>query len=275
MTGANDVDAGMAGGDGDRRLARTNDHSDSGSVRVAGGNGGESSALIAMIERAARDPSVDIDKMERLFQMKERMDAMSAKSAYLSALSDMQPDLPVIEKLGKIERGKHKQTGEAQKSSPYARFEDVVEAIRPVLAKHGFSLSFRIDMTSEPGRLKTTGVLGHRAGHSEETSISLPIDDSGGKNNVQGWGSTASYGKRYTSFALLNIVARGEDDDGKAAGAGTTISQEQEDALRDKIEAVEADLPAFCKYFKVDKISDMKASDYERAMTALEKRARR
>ena len=32
----------------------------------------ETAALISMIERAARDPSVDITKMERLFEMAER-----------------------------------------------------------------------------------------------------------------------------------------------------------------------------------------------------------
>ena len=63
----------------------------------------EAGALISMIERAARDPSVDIDKMERLFLLQERMSAQRAKAAYLSALADMQPELPVIDKRG--ERG--------------------------------------------------------------------------------------------------------------------------------------------------------------------------
>lgn len=228
----------------------------------------ESSALISMIERAARDPSVDIDKMERLFLMKERMDATAAKAAYLAALADMQTKLPVIDKKGMIDRGTHKTTGAAQKGSPYAKFEDVIEAVNPVLAAHGFSLSFRIDM-SEPGRLKTTAVLGHRGGHSEETSISLPIDDSGGKNNVQGWGSSASYGKRYTAFALLNIVARGEDDDGKAAGATTTITEDQVIELRDIILAVGADEKRFCALGGVERLADIPASQFEAAKAKL------
>ena len=228
-----------------------------------------------MIERAARDPNVDIDKMERLFLMRERMQASAAISAYFRDLSLMQLDMPVIDKRGSIERGKHKQTGEAQKASPYARFEDVMEAIRPVLAVHGFSLSFRIDM-SEPGRLKTTGVLGHRDGHSEETSISLPLDDSGGKNNVQGWGSSASYGKRYTTFALLNIVARGEDDDGKAAGAKgvTTITDEQAEQIKDALESTGGLLPKFCAYWKLEKLTDLPAAKFADAMASIDKRRR-
>lgn len=231
----------------------------------AGGVSGETAAILSMIERAARDPNVDIDKMERLFTMRERMAATAAKAAYLKALSDMQPRMPVIEKAGRIERGKHKQSGEDQKASPYARFEDVIEAIRPVLAEFGFSLSFRIDM-SEQGRLKTTGVLGHRDGHSEETTISLPIDSSGGKNDVQAWGSSASYGKRYTTFALLNIVARDEDDDGKAAVAPATITEEQEDKLRDAIEASGSDMAKFCRFYKIEKLGDLPSAKLDGAL---------
>jgi hypothetical protein len=181
----------------------------------------QDATILAIIERAARDPSVDIDKMERLFRMKLDMEARAAKASYLSALAEMQPKLPIITKHGVIgmnekdDRGA--KTGKQVAMTKYARWEDVVEGITPILAEHGFSLSFRIAQPT-PDRVAVSGVLGHRDGHSEETTISLPIDTSGAKNNVQGWGSSTSYGKRYTSFALLNISARGEDDDGNGAG---------------------------------------------------------
>lgn len=173
--------------------------------------------FLMMIERAASDPRVDIDKMERLFRMKEEHDARKAKTAYLQALAAMQPELPVITKHGVIsknekdERGQ--KTGKQEAMTKYAKWEDVVEGITPILAAHGFSLSFRIAQPTE-ARVAVSGVLGHRDGHTEETTLALPIDSSGAKNNVQGWGSSVSYGKRYTALALLNISARGEDDDG-------------------------------------------------------------
>lgn len=177
--------------------------------------------FLVMIERAASDPRVDIDKMERLFRMKLEHDASKAKTAYLQALAAMQPELPVITKHGVIgknvkdERGQN--TGKQEAMTKYARWEDVVEGITPILAEHGFSLSFRIAQPT-PDRVSVSGVLGHRDGHTEETTLALPIDSSGAKNNVQGWGSSVSYGKRYTAFALLNISARGEDDDGVTGG---------------------------------------------------------
>jgi hypothetical protein len=183
----------------------------------------DSSPILGLIERASRDPNVDIDKMERLFRMKLDMEARDAKAAYLSALAEMQPKLPIITKHGVISKNEKDErgnkTGRQEAMTKYARWEDVVEGIRPILAEHGFSLSFRIAQPT-PDRVAVTGVLGHQGGHTEETTLALPIDTSGAKNNVQGWGSSDAYGKRYTGFALLNIAARGEDDDGDAAGGG-------------------------------------------------------
>jgi hypothetical protein len=185
-----------------------------------------SSPILGLIERASRDPNVDIDKMERLYRMKLDMEARDAKAAYLAALAEMQPKLPVITKHGVISKNEKddrgNRTGRQEAMAKYAKWEDVVEGITPVLAEYGFSLSFRISQPT-PDRIAVSGVLGHRGGHTEETTISLPLDTSGAKNNVQGWGSSTAYGKRYTAFALLNISARGEDDDGNAAGADDDI----------------------------------------------------
>ena len=180
----------------------------------------EPTTILNIIERASRDPNVDIDKMERLFRMKLDMEARAAKASYLAALAEMQPKLPVITKHGVISKNEKDErgnkTGRQEAMTKYARWEDVVEGITPVLAEHGFSLSFRVAQPT-PDRVAVSAVLGHRGGHTEETAISLPIDSTGAKNNVQGWGSSVSYGKRYASFALLNISARGEDDDGNGA----------------------------------------------------------
>lgn len=235
----------------------------------------ESAALISMIERAARDPSVDIDKMQRLFEMHERMQATTAKREFWGAFAVMQPKLPTIGRNGAIKTNEKDQagnkTGKQVKQSKYALWEDIDEAARPVYTAHGFSLSFRITQT--PERLTTTAVLAHQCGHSEETSFSSPIDNSGSKNNVQGWGSAFSYGKRYTGTALLNIVTRGEDDDGKAAGAPSTITEEQVIELRDMIIAVDADEKRFCAHGGFEKLADIPASQFEAAKKMLAAKA--
>lgn len=229
----------------------------------------ESSALISMIERAARDPSVDIDKMERLFQMHERMTASVAKMAFDAAFSKMQPDLPEIDKRGRITI-KEKGTEKIIQSTPYALWDDTNKLIKPILAKYDFGLSFRIIQTES--RLITRAVLSHAGGHREETEFSSPIDATGSKNNVQGWGSAFSYGKRYTGTAILNITTKGEDDDGKAAGAGAFITEDQQASLRTLLDDTGSDIGQFLQFANADNMAEIPARDYARLHGLLTKK---
>lgn len=170
---------------------------------------GESSTILQIIQQVAMSPTADIDKMERLMAMHERFQAQQAKQQYDEALAQMQEELPVIGERGGIKD----RNGNIQ--STYALWEDINEMIKPVLAKHGFALSFRTPR-NEKG-IEVEGVLSHRAGHRETTSLLLPADVSGNKNGVQAVASSVSYGKRYTAGALLNFTTTGEDDDGNGA----------------------------------------------------------
>jgi len=236
----------------------------------------EASAIVSIIERAARDPSVDIDKMERLMAMHERVVARGAQAAFDAALAEMQPELPVICRRGLIEVKEKdregKRTGPVQQSTPYALWEDINDGIKPILHKHGFALSFRNGMAAD-GRVTVTGILSHRDGHREETTVTLQHDSSGSKNAVQATGSSYSYGKRYTATALLNITSRGEDDDGVAAGAPGGLTDDQLAEVRRLIVAVDADIPKFCTYMKVSQIEDIPAAQYDKAVRALNMKA--
>ncbi len=229
----------------------------------------DTAAIISVIEAAARNPDVDVDKLERLLQMQERIMDRGAKAAFSSALADMQPNLPVIAERGGISTDKGKTY-----QSRYALWEDICDAIKPVLSAHGFALSFRVGR--DDGQVTVTGVLSHREGHSEETTIYLPADGSGSKNAVQAVGSSTSYGKRYTASALLNLTSRGEDDDGQKAGMAKSITDEQASDLQALMEEVGADRPKFLAYLKVGSIAEIPFSQYDRAISALEaKRVRK
>lgn len=225
----------------------------------------EATSIMEVIERAAKDPATDVDKLERLLNMFERITAQKAKAAYTRALAKMQPTLPVIAERGGITNN----AGKIQ--STYALWEDINDAIKPILAEHGFALSFRTGQAD--GKIIVTGVLSHCDGHSEETTMHLPVDTSGSKNAVQAVGSSTSYGKRYTAQVLLNLTSRGEDDDGKAGGGGP-ISEDQAGKIFDLIKATKADTAKFCKHFGIPSVPDLKAKDFERAITALNLKAK-
>ena len=179
----------------------------------------DGASLLSIIERAAVNPDVDIDKMERLFLMHERMQLAAARTAHMAALTQMQAEIPThIE-----ERGGIKDRNQRVQSS-YALWEDVNQAIRPVLHKHGFAVTFRT--AQDAGSITVTGVLSHEAGHCETASITLPHDSSGSKNAVQAIASSITYGKRYTAGELLNFTSGKDeaDDDGNGYYPPATLA---------------------------------------------------
>ena len=187
---------------------------------------GDGAAILSVISRAASDPNVDIDKMERLLQMHERMQGRQAAAEFAADLAEMQDALPSVG-----------ERGNAAGRYTYALWEDINAAIKPILKRHGFALSFRTDFSDG---IAITGVLSHRSGHREETTIKLPADGSGNKNAVQAVASSVSYGKRYTAGALLNLTSHGEDDDAFASTSAVDISGWR-DAIRDASDKDELD----------------------------------
>lgn len=217
------------------------------------------SAIIQVIERAALNPDVDIDKMERLLQMQERVLDRQALMSYSAAMAAMQTELPSIEERGRTNNGQ------------YATLEDIVDTVRPILQRHGFAVSFRIQ-TQERG-IQVTGVLMHREGHREETSMLLPADVSGSKNAVQAFGSSTSYGKRYVLSALLNITTRGQDDNGLSAATVKLVTTFQAAQIKKFI----ADCPAATQEWFAGKYGDagrVPRNDFDRLRASLQKRVK-
>lgn len=168
-------------------------------------------AFVSMVERLASNKDVDVDKLQRLLDMQERILAHHAKAEFDAAFSEMQGEIPAITERGEIAVG-------GQLRSKYAKFEDILEVVRPILTAHGFSIRHR--NVFEDGHIKIIGILSHRSGHSEQDEFVAKADDSGSKNAIQALGSTRSYGQRYTTIALLNIATRGADDDGSRSEKG-------------------------------------------------------
>ena len=219
-------------------------------------------SILTVIERASRDPSFDVDKIERLLAMQERQQEREAKIAFDAAMTEMLPRMPTI-----TQRGKISIRGEVQ--STYATWEDIDRAISPILREHGFGLTFRTARDAD--QIIVTAVLSHRLGHREEATFPLPLDVSGNKNVVQAAGSSLSYGKRYTATLLLNITTCGEDDDGRGAKL-EPISAEQKQEIIDAIKEVSADTNRFLKFLNVQVIDDLPAEDFKKAMSALNRK---
>lgn len=240
------------------------------SVQLPSAPATETAVLLGMLERASADPTHDVGRMERLFALYEKAAERSARSAYLDALMRAKAELPKIIKAGSASY-EDKNSKEKKEAFRYAKWEDVCQQIEPVLARHGMVLTFVTDQP-DAARVSITGILSHRDGHSERATMALGCDASGGKNNAQGWGSAISYGKRYTSFALLNLVGQDDKDtDAAPPLADTTTALADLKAL---IAEVKANTGRICEHFSVETLDDLTAKQISEVMTGLRARQR-
>jgi len=170
---------------------------------------GAASGIIAVIEAAAKNPRVNVDKMERLLNMQLTIMQKQAEMAYTTAMMRLQTKLPRITKNGLIA---FTDKGGNERKTPYARYEDIDKVIRPLMLDEGFVIDF--DTRWDKDGATIVGSITHDSGHKRSSEIRLPLDTSGSKNTLQAMGSTISYGQRYLVKMLLNLIFEGEDNDG-------------------------------------------------------------
>jgi hypothetical protein len=110
---------------------------------------------------------------------------------------------------GQIQNAAKNAKNPAFKSS-YAKLDACWDACREPLSSNGLSVVQLIG--SEENRLTCTSILLHESGQFIKSVFSItPVNQ-----NPQGFGSAATYARRYTLQALVGI-APDEDDDGNAA----------------------------------------------------------
>jgi len=171
--------------------------------------------MLQVIEKAAANPRMNVDKMRELLTMQKELMAIQAEAEFNQAMARLQPALPFITKKGKIAFTDSKNN---ERNTPYARFEDIEFAIRPLYTGEGFSTSYDTENTPD-GRIIVVLTIAHVAGHKRTfRTPAMGHDSSGKKNAIQAIGSTMSYGKRYALTNGFGIVVAGEDDDGKKGG---------------------------------------------------------
>jgi hypothetical protein len=180
------------------------------------------SQTLAVIERMACDPSADVDKLDRLMQMHERVMAREAESQFNAAMTDAQRAMGPI-----VARGWNPET-----KSKYRKYEDIDRVIRPIYTEHGFAMSFGTEPTDRPDEIRVTCRVSHRAGHARDYAVNVPADGKGIKGGVfmtrtHATGSGLTYGKRYLADLIWNL-AMTEDDDGNRAGKTSKYAEAPE-----------------------------------------------
>ena len=221
-----------------------------------------------MIAAIARDPSIPIDRIAALIGLQERMEAREAEKQFNADFAAAMLDMPRVAKRGAKKMGD-------KGTIMYATYEDVDAAIRPIEARHGFARSFSTRQADKPGSIMTL-ILTHRAGHCRTSERFCRPDPGPGRNDIQAEGSGESYGRRYLTLAVWNIVTVGADDD---ADSADPISDERAMDIQTMLDFLAMEpkqLAGFWRWCAApeNKVSAIQRKDYERVHRELSRRVK-
>lgn len=174
----------------------------------------EAVAIVQMIERAARDPSIDIARMQELIAMREQMRLREAAIAFDEAMTLVQGEMRAVVK----------DSENAQTRSTYESYYALDRELRPIYTKHGLSLSFN----TAPGLTENSiRVLCRvaKGGYGRDYQLDMPADGKGARGSevmtrTHATGSATTYGRRYLLKMIFNIAIKGDKDDDDGVDAG-------------------------------------------------------
>jgi len=221
-------------------------------------------AMIQVLERAVLNPKVDVDKMERIFEMQLKVIKRNAEIEFNQAMSIAQSEVGFINT--DLENG--------QTHSKYASYVQMDRALRPVYTKNGFALSFNTEPTEKADMVRVICYVTHKAGHTRNYSIDMPADGKGAKGGdvmtkTHATGAASSYGMRYLLKLIFNVAIGEDDTDGNMPLVEEIIyiSEDQSNSLYAKIDEHGVNKAGFYKWLKSEmkltKLEDVPANRFD------------
>jgi hypothetical protein len=216
----------------------------------------EAISFMQMIERASRDPNVDIDKMERLLQMHERMVDKKAEAEFNDALVRCQKLCGTISA----------DANNPQTRSKYATYAKLDRALRPIYTAEDISISFGTEDSPKPEHIRVIAYAS-RKGYTRIYRTDMPSDGKGAKGGdvmtkTHAAGSAMSYGARYLLKGIFNISIGEDDDDGNGVGHPQGMSEKDLESWLAAIQRLTTDEEAKELWAKASAVTT-KARDVE------------
>lgn len=225
--------------------------------------------ILQVIERAAANPQVDIDKMERLLQMQERILARSAEQQFAIAMTAAQSEM------GRISAD----ASNPQTHSKYASYARLDSVLRPIYTKHGFSLSFDEADAGKPEYVRVICHVSHVGGYTRTYTKDMPADGKGAKGGdvmtkTHAAGAAMSYAMRYLLKGIFNVAVGEEDIDGNRPPA-KLIDEKQIANIMALLTEVGTDKQRFLNTIKCAALADIPTASYPMVIGLLEAKRRR
>ncbi len=196
----------------------------------------------------------NVSALESLVGLYDRMQAKNAEREFNQAFAKFQSELPAVNAT-KIVPDKQGVT-----KYKYAPFEEIMDAVKPVLVANGFSVSFN-SRFMEGGRIVSICTLRHVGGFSQSNEFAVRIGAGPPHaSEPQADGSAKNYAKRGAFCDAINLVVDHDDD---ARMIGQPIGKALAEDLEARVTNVGADREAFLKYAGASSFAEISDERYE------------
>ena len=224
----------------------------------------------AVLMQMLTNPDIPADKMEVVMKMRREVLGDQAREAFMEHYAAFSAELPQVERDGTVTLEKD---GRTMGRYNFTTIENMDTILRPLLAKHGFAISFA--SVDNKDSVTITGTLSGW-GWERSSTYSFPPDTGPGRNALQARGSSRRYAKRYVVDDLCNVVRKGKDDDARGA-MEALIDATQIKQLQQLIRATNTNEEGFLKMMisGAETLADIRQRDFARLLMALQEKARK
>ena len=231
---------------------------------------GPAENFASMLMTMLANPDIPADKMEVVMRMRREVLGDQAREAFQEHFAAFSAECPQVDRDGTVELVKD---GRSMGKYAFTTIENMDTILRPLLAKHGFAISFA--SVDNKDSVTITGTLSGW-GWERSSTYTLPPDNGPGRNAMQARGSSRRYAKRYITDDLVNIVRKGKDDDARGA-MEALIDATQLKELTDLLKSTQTIEAAFLTTMVTgaETLHDIRQRDFPRLMMALREKQKR
>lgn len=94
----------------------------------------------------------------------------------------------------------------------YAPLDEVLNIVRPIIAKHGLTIIQSQNLDKEGGLVTIKTLLLHSSGEFIETEVTSPFENLKGMNSYQSMGACITYLRRYAISSMFGIASEEDTD---------------------------------------------------------------
>ena len=166
----------------------------------------------------------------------------------------------------------------------YRSCEDIVESVKPLLAKHGVQLTLSDDIVMIGSRIyvKATATLSDEKGATETaTAFAREPEQKKGMDESQITGTASSYARKYALNGLFLIddtkdpdtdEYRNQQNSAPIPAAAAKISKAQADEIISLAQGAGVPVVTILKGYKINALEEMTAIDSGKTINTLKKR---